>query len=92
MGFNGDTWTGNIVATDDGTREMTLVYNGKDGTETFVGVLQSGYKIKLKDGTQLDVKPSMFRTGTHVTVYYMPKLHGLRKKYYEIFNIVTLPN
>jgi len=87
-GYTGDTWTGVVSATDDATREITLTYTKGDKTETFTGVLQPGYKVKLKDGSTAELKPSDFRTGTRLIVYYMQKTRkdGDKKvKYYEIF-------
>ena len=94
-GYSGDTWSGSVIATSDTTREITLVCNGKNGPETFTGVLQSGYKVKQKDGNFLEVNPSMIHTGTHLTVYYMAKsqkVNGQKVKSYEIFQIDTTPN
>ena len=57
----------------DDTREITLVYNGPRKTETFVGVLQQGYKAKLKDGSLAEVKVSLTHIGGRMKVYYMAK-------------------
>src|SRR5712671_4780248 len=51
FGYAGDTWSGEVTSTNDDTREITLTYNKGSKTETFTGVLQVGYKVKLKDGT-----------------------------------------
>jgi hypothetical protein len=47
----GETVKGVVVTANEATREITLAYPDKDTTQTFVGVLESGYKQKLKDGT-----------------------------------------
>jgi uncharacterized protein YfcZ (UPF0381/DUF406 family) len=73
MGFNGDTWRGEVSAVNDDSREITLVYSTQEKTETFVGVLQEGYKAKLKDGTLVELKVSTIHLGTRLEVYYMPR-------------------
>ena len=95
MGYAGDTWTGDVSAVNDANREITLVYNGSKKTETFVGVLQQGYNVKLKDGSLAELKVSMIRTGTRLRVYYMAKdrkVNGRKEKFYEIFQIDFLPS
>ncbi len=94
MGFAGDTWTGEVSAVNDANREIALVYTGKKKTESFVGVLQEGYKAKLKDGTLAELKVSMIHAGTRLRVYYMAKdrkVDGRKEKFYEIFQIDFLP-
>src|SRR5258708_16289147 len=94
MGFSGDTWTGEVSTVNDATREITLVYNGKKKTESFVGVLQEGYQAKLKDGTVAEVKLSLLHPGRRLRVYYMAKdrkVDGHKEKFYEIFQIDFLP-
>ena len=95
MGFAGDIWTGEVSVTDDAKREITLVYTGKKKTESFVGVLQEGYKAKLKDGSLAELKVSMLPIGTRLRVYYMAKdrkVNGRKEKFYEIFQIDFLPS
>ena len=36
MGYVGDTWTGEVTATDEDKREITLMFKKGDKTETFV--------------------------------------------------------
>jgi hypothetical protein len=87
-GYNGDTWTGEVSGTNDATREITLTYTKGSKSETFTGVLQPGFKAKRADGSTLEVKPSDFRNGTRLTVFYMPKTRkedDKKIKYYEIF-------
>jgi hypothetical protein len=93
MGFNGDTWTGVVSATNDDTREITLTYAKGDKTQTFTGVLQGGYKVKANDGTPHDLKVSEIPLGTRLKVYYMPREHkveGRKVKYYEIIRLVSV--
>jgi hypothetical protein len=66
----GDTFAGHVVKTDDASREITLEYAGKDGTETFVGTLKEGYQLKLKDGSTRELKVSELTHGTRIRVTY----------------------
>jgi hypothetical protein len=93
MGFVGDTWTGVVSSTNDGTREITLRYTKGDKTQTFTGVLQDGYGVKASDGTSHVLKVSEIPRGTKLKVYYMPKEHkveGRKVKYYEIIRLVNI--
>jgi len=90
MNYAGDTWTGEVSAVDETKREITLVYKGKKGDETFVGVLQQGYQAKLKDGKTTELKLGMIPLGTRLRVYYMAKnrmVDGRKEKFYEIFRM-----
>jgi hypothetical protein len=90
IGYAGDTWTGEVSAVNDETREITLVYNGARKAETFVGVLEQGYKAKLKDGSLAEVKVSLIHIGRRMKVYYMAKerkVNGRKERFYEIFRI-----
>jgi hypothetical protein len=93
--YFGDTWTGTVVSTNDQTREITLAYTTKKGkTETFTGVLQKDYKIRFKDGSVRQLKPSYIPVGTRLVVYYIPrtkKLNGRKIKTYEIFRFTKAP-
>lgn len=66
----GDIFTGQVVTTDEASREITLQYVGKDKTESFVGVLREGYQMKMKDGTARELKISKLAPGTRIRVYY----------------------
>lgn len=93
-GYSGDTWTGEVAAVNDQTREITLTYPKKDKTESFTGVLQEGYKVGLKGGGDHELKVSEIPIGTRLTVYYMArwrKSEGKKVKYYEIFRVATAP-
>jgi hypothetical protein len=93
FGYAGDTWSGEVTSTNDDTREITLTYTKGSKTETFTGVLQEGYKVKLKDGTSPELKASEVSKGTHLMIFYIPKTKkdGDKKvKYYEIFRIQVL--
>jgi len=90
MGYAGDTWTGEVVSTDDVTREITLTYTDGKRSETFTGVLKGNYQIKMKDGSLKELKPSEIPKGARITVHYQAKTkreNGNKEKYYEIFEI-----
>jgi hypothetical protein len=60
-----------------------------------VGVLQQGYKAKLKDGSLAEVKVSVIHIGRRMKVYYMAKerkVSGRKERFYEIFRIDFLVN
>jgi len=86
----GDAWTGEVVATNDSTREITIRYEDKGKTETFVGVLDEGYKVKMKDGSSHELKVSEIPVGTRIRVFSKTKEQevGRRKvKINKIFRI-----
>ncbi len=56
MGFSGDTWTGEVTTVNEDTREFTLTYAKGDKSQTFIGVLPKGYTVKMKDGTNYELK------------------------------------
>jgi hypothetical protein len=93
--MNGDTWTGEVTAIDDGKREITLSYKKKDKEEIFIGVLEEGYSVKMKDGSMHELKVSEIPTGTRIKVYYMTKTKkdasGAKIKFNQIIKIRFLP-
>jgi hypothetical protein len=96
-GYYGQTFTGEVTSTNDETREVTLSFtNSKNGkAQLFIGVLEEGYSIKLKDGNLHEVKPSGMRPGGVIKVYYMPttkKVGGQKTKINVIFLIEGYPN
>jgi hypothetical protein len=95
MGYNGDTWTGEVTATDGNKREITLIYKKKDKEETFVGVLEEGYAVKMKDGSMHVLKVSEIPAGMRIKVYYMSKTKkdasGVKTKFNQIIKIRFLP-
>lgn len=93
VGYAGDTWTGEVVSTDDTTREITLAYTNEKKSETFTGVLKDNFQVKMKDGSMKELKPSGIRRGARITVFYearTKKVNGNKVKYYEIFEINRL--
>lgn len=92
-GYSGDTWTGTVTFTSDETREIKLAYTNKDKTETFIGVLKDGYKVKMRDGSMRELKPSSIPVGDKIIVFYMPdtrKIDGKKIKVYEIFKFLEV--
>jgi hypothetical protein len=92
-GYSGDTWTGIVASTSDETREIKLTYTNKDKTETFTGVLKDGYKIKMKDGSMRELKPSSIPVGDKIKIFYTVdtrKVDGKKVKVYEIFKLLEI--
>ena len=93
MGYFGDTWTGAVTSVNEETREFTLTYKKKDKDETFVGVLPKGYTVKMKDGSDHEVKLAELM-GMRVKAYYMTKTRKVddqKVKTNEVFKIRFLP-
>lgn len=95
FGYHGDTWTGELTAQNDTTREITLQYTNKkkNKVETFTGVLADNLKTKHEDGSVHMLKPSDIPVGTRLKVYYMPKtkkVDGKKTKLYEILRFDVL--
>jgi hypothetical protein len=92
-GYSGDTWTGEVVSTDDTTREITLTYTNEKKSETFTGVLKDNFQVQMKDGSMKELKPSGIPKGARILVFYQAKtkkVGGNKVKYYEIFRINTV--
>jgi hypothetical protein len=90
MGYHGDTFTGVLTSADDSSRSITLTYtNPKNGkTETLTAAFREGYAAKWSDGTTHQIKPSDFRLGTRLKIYYMEKdqkVNGEKVKTYTIW-------
>ena len=68
----GDEWKGVVESSDEATREIKLV-NPDKKTETFVGILEDGYQVKLKDGTSRELKVSELKPGLRVRLFYKSK-------------------
>ena len=69
----GDIWTGEVVATNEITREITIKHTDKNKTETFSGILEEGYKVKMKDGSLRELRVSEIPPGTRIRVSYKTK-------------------
>ena len=66
----GESVKGVVVTANEATREITLAYPDKDKTQTFVAVLESGYKQKLRNGTFRELAISELKAGLRVRVFY----------------------
>ncbi|HEV7842555.1 MAG TPA: hypothetical protein VGO69_02610 [Pyrinomonadaceae bacterium] len=88
--FLGDAWIGEVVATNDATRELTLSYTDKGKTETFAGILEEGYKITLKDGSLHELKVSEITPGRRIRVFYKTKQQDVGGRKVEVHRIFRL--
>ena len=93
-GFNGDTWSGEVTAADEDTREFTLTYTKGENTKTFVGILAKGYTVKMKDGKDYEIKMSELM-GMRIKAYYVTKkkkdANGVKIETHEVFKIKFFP-
>lgn len=93
LGYSGATWAGEITSVNEGAREFTLIYKKGDKEQTFVGVLQEGYKHRMADGSYREVKlADLVRTGAgrRIKAYYMVKtrkVDGRKVRFNEVFRI-----
>jgi len=93
-GFNGDTWSGEVTAVSEDTREFTLTYTKGNNTQTFVGVLPQGYTVKMKDGSNHEVKMAELM-GMRIKAYYITRkkkdANGVKTETHEVFKIKFFP-
>ena len=93
-GFNGDTWTGEVTAASEDTREFTLTYTKGNDTQTFVGILPQGYTVKMKDGRNYEIKMAELM-GMRIKAYYITKkkkdANGVKTETHEVFKIKFFP-
>ena len=83
----GDLFTGEVVATDDNTREITIKFEQEGKTETFTGTLVAGYQVKMKDGSPHELKVSEIPSGTRIRVFYKTKEQDMGGKKVKINRI-----
>lgn len=93
-GFNGDTWSGEVTAVTEDTREFTLTYTKGTDTQTFVGILPKGYTVKMKDGRDYEITmPELM--GMRLKAYYITKkkkdANGVKTETHEVFKIKFFP-
>jgi hypothetical protein len=88
--FLGDAWVGEVLATNETTREITLQYTDKGKTETFVGVLEEGYQIRLRDGSLHELKISELTPGRRIRVFYKTKQQEVGGRKMEVHRIFRL--
>jgi hypothetical protein len=67
----GDSWIGEVVATNNSTREITIKFEGK--SKTFTGAVVEGYQVKMKDGSSHELKVSEIPIGTRIRVFSKTK-------------------
>jgi hypothetical protein len=87
-GYFMDTWSGTVTAVNADTREVTLVYRGKKGEETFTGVYQPAGRTLGKDGKPVAAQMPNIPVGSYLVAYYIPKtrkVDGQKMQYNEIF-------
>jgi hypothetical protein len=93
-GFNGDTWTGEVTAVTEDTREFTLTYTKDTHTQTFVGILPRGYMVKMKDGRDYEIKMTELM-GMRLKTYYITRnkkdANGVKTETHEVFKIKFFP-
>jgi hypothetical protein len=78
--FLGTMVIGEVVGTVQDTREVTIKYPGKEGTETFTGILADTYKLNINEITP----------GARVKVIYKTKqqdIGGPKKEINSIFQV-----
>ncbi len=68
--YKGDTWTGEIVAFDPATREISLQYTDKKGqTEKFTAKLKPGAKATVKNRPEERI--ASLNSGDRIIAYYI---------------------
>jgi hypothetical protein len=87
MTILGDAWTGKVISTSDATREITLRHPDDNKTEIFVGILEEGYKVKMKDGSLRELKVSEMTPGMRVRVFYKTKQQDFGGRKMKIHSI-----
>lgn len=93
--FMGKTFKGVVISSNEATREITVGYTdtAKNKTETFVGVLEQGYQVKLRDGTKRELLMSELKPGLRVRVFYKEKneyVGGQKAKVAAIYDVQFL--
>jgi hypothetical protein len=91
----GNTFAGEVVSSNETTREITITYTDKhhNETETLVGVLMPGYQQKLRDGTLRELQMSDIKPGVRISVLYKEKsdnVAGRKVKFSQIISITFL--
>jgi hypothetical protein len=93
--YRGETCTGEVIAVNEDTGEITLARTEGNETRTFVGVLGKRYQVKIKGGSKQEVKVADL-LGKRAEVAYLPQsemdVNGVRVKAHEVLLILILPN
>ena len=95
--YQGATFTGVVSAVNKATGEITLTYTAPNpkNSETFVGVLEKGYTVKLADGSKQPLLAAKIPAGARMKVFYLQsrkKIDGKKVTVNVIFNIESAPN
>jgi len=69
----GDTWIGIVVNANESTREITLRNPDKNRDETFVGLLEVGCKLKMRDGSSRELLMSELKPDMRIRAFYKTK-------------------
>jgi hypothetical protein len=83
----GDAWVGEVISASDATREITLRHPDRNKMETFVGILEEGYKVKMKDGSLRELKVSEMTPGMRIRVFYKTKQQHVGGRGMKVHNI-----
>lgn len=89
----GDLMVGELAGKDEATREITIKYPGKEGTEIFSGILADDSKLKLGMSRGRDLTLSEIALGTHIRVFYKTQsenVSGQEKKINKISRLEVL--
>jgi hypothetical protein len=85
--FYGKFVIGEVTGANESTREITIKYPGEAGPEVFSGFLIDGYRLKLKDGNQRELKINEITPGIRVRAFFKNDkeyVSGQKKKIYRI--------
>jgi len=91
--FFGDIVIGELAGKDEATREITIKYSGKQGTEIFSGTLADDSKLNLGMSRGRDLMLSEIALGMHIRVFYKTrneKIGGQEKKINKISRLEVL--
>ena len=89
----GDLVIGELAGKDEATREITIKYPGKEGTEIFSGTLADDSKLKSGMSRGRDLMLSEIALGMHIRVFYKTrseKVSGQEKKINKISRLEVL--
>jgi len=91
--FLGDIVIGELAGKDEATREITIKYPGKQGTEIFSGTVADDSKLNLGMSRGRDLILSEIALGMHIRVFYKTrseKVGGQEKKINKISRLEVL--
>jgi hypothetical protein len=89
----GDLMVGELAGKDEATREISIKYPGKQGTEIFSGILADDSRIKLGMSRGRDLMLSEIAPGMYIRVFYKArseKISGQEKKINKISRLEVL--